>query len=658
MNKNDLKAAWLNFIQKEISDPEQTRAEILTSWARCKSNGVDPWKKLPDIILSEEELGSLTASKSRLIKLCAPYLETLYSIVRGSGFVIALTDENGVILTVNGDENIKSQIKAGEFREGAQWSEASIGTNAIGTALVTGAPIQVYSYEHYCRCAQVSTGSCAPIRDESNKIIGAVTLVGYDFNVHSHTLGMAVAASEAIRNSLILRNAQREVKLADSYKSTIMDCIEKAVLAVDPRGTVTLVNNNAKTLLRWQRDIPCIGKPLQDLLPGSNVELYTVLRERKQYTDKEITIVTAFGDERFSVTTRIISSNDTDFEGLVLVLDPIKRVRRIAHRMTGVVASMTFDDLAGKNPRYLETVAMAKSAGRSDYNVLLLGESGTGKDVFAQAIHNHSARVGGPFVAINCSAIPRELIASELFGYVEGAFTGARRGGSPGKFEFADGGTIFLDEIGDMPFDLQGHLLRVIEDHKVLRIGSHEPISVDVRIIAATNRDLLDDIRNKRFRQDLFYRLNVISIHMLPFRERMDDLEEMVHIIYRKLTSGLGLPERAIPESFLKALEDYPFPGNIRELQNIIERSIVMSSDGALSLEHLPRDVLFNRKLAPLSRDIGASASDGGDRDYVYSLLIKNKGNVSKSAQEMGIARTTLYRKMDRYGFTKSIDKR
>jgi len=654
LNTDHLKKAWINYVQKEIVDTDRIREVIIDSWTRCRKLNVNPWQKTPANILSREALQLLAVEKIKLIDFCVPYMEMLYSIVRSSGFVITLTDEKGIILKIIGDMDIKNQISSGGFYEGADWSEKSAGTNGIGTALAIEKPIQVYSYEHYCRCAQVSTGSCAPIRDESGLIIGTITLVGYDYNVHSHTLGMAVAVSDAIRNSLKIQKAQREIKLADSYKRTIIDCIDQAVLAVDHHGTITLANHYAIKFLQLRPDVEYIGKPLLGVLPGFNHDLRKIIEGHKKYTDKEILINTQSGDEMFNITSMVITANENDFDGMVLILEAIKRVRKIAHRMTGVVASMTFDDLVGKNPLYLETVKLAKNAGLSDFNVLLLGESGTGKDVFAQAIHNYSSRKRGPFVAINCSAIPRELISSELFGYVEGAFTGARRGGSPGKFEFADSGTIFLDEIGDMPIDLQGHLLRVIEERKVLRIGGHDTIPIDVRIIAATNRNILNDIKSGRFRQDLFYRLNVITINMIPFRERLDDLEDMIRIFYTKLTTSLGRPEQRIPESYIKALQSYSFPGNIRELQNIIERSMIMSPNGALDISHLPQEVLNNRKDYLIDTEL-SKESIMEDRQKIYCLLLKNKGNVSKTAKEMGIARTTLYRKMDRLGLAKSI---
>jgi len=500
----------------------------------------------------------------------------------------------------------------------------------------------------------VSTGSCAPIQGLDGQTIGSITLVGYDYNVHSHTLGMAVAVSSAIRNSLELQKAQYEIKLLDSYKKTILDSIYQSVLAVDPQGLITFVNVYALKLLQLRYNVDYVGKSLLDILPAGNDDLRDIIVNWKKCTDREITIRTGGGNEMCNITSRIIKGNESDFGGMVLIMDHIKRVRKIAHRITGVVASMTFDDLSGKSPRYLETVTMARNAAHSDSNVLLLGESGTGKDVFAQAIHNQSLRRDGPFVVINCSAIPRELIASELFGYVEGAFTGARRGGSLGKFEFADNGTIFLDEIGDMPIDLQGHLLRVIEDKKVLRIGGHDAIPVDVRIIAATNCDIQADIRNGRFRHDLFYRLNVITINMIPLRERMDDLEDFIHLFHNKITKNLNLPAHHITTAYLRHLQNYHFPGNIRELQNIIERSIAMSTNSVLSPSCLPHEIIYNVKAE--SVPIFESAQNNSfDKDSIYQLLLKNNGNISKTANEMGIARSTLYRKMDRYGFTKTI---
>ncbi|MGD9570192.1 MAG: sigma-54 interaction domain-containing protein [Sedimentibacter sp.] len=344
----------------------------------------------------------------------------------------------------------------------------------------------------------------------------------------------------------------------------------------------------------------------------------------------------------------------------MLIIDEIKRVRKMARNFSGAVASLTFDNLIGSSENYLKTIEIAIRASRSDSTVLLLGESGTGKDVIAQSIHNGSNRKNGPFVAINCGAIPRELIGSELFGYVEGAFTGARKGGSVGKFELADGGTIFLDEIGDMPLDMQTNLLRVIEERKITRIGDQDVIPIDVRIIVATNRDLSEEVKNNRFRQDLYYRLNVITIHLCPLRERKKDIPELVSFFYKQLISNMNKKEYPIPKNYLDILSKYDFPGNIRELQNIIECSVNLSMDGLLESDFVPEEILAsinNKSYNKATRNDNLSLDDI-EKLRIEELLAKYEGNITKVSYELGVARSTLYRKFNKYGFTKNITSR
>ncbi len=657
MERDRLKEAWQDYIEWGIVSCV-TRPVILESWIRCTNMGVDPWKKKPDRILSRAYFTEYRAAKQPLLELCVPYMETLYAFVRNSEFVISLTDETGLILKIIGDESIKTQIERGGFVEGADWSEKSVGTNGIGTAIASGQPIQVYSYEHFCRCGQISTGSCAPVYDADNNMIAVLSLVGYDYNVHSHTLGMAVAAAAAVHNSLVLLQAQQACRVSDSYKTTIMDSFPQAVLALDSEGRINHMNRYVQRLLLLEADEACIGRHFLDLLPPGNRELEEIIKNHTRCTDKEILIRTSKGDAFFGITTRLITTSPEQYDGLVLILSAIERMKKIVRRMSGAVASTTFDDLVGKNARYMETLKIAKAAAGNDFNILLLGESGTGKDVFAQAVHNHSGRKSCPFVAINCGAIPRELIGSELFGYVEGAYTGARKGGSPGKFELADTGTIFLDEIGDMPIDLQGHLLRVLEERKLTRIGGQEVIPIDVRVIAATNQNLAGKVESGQFRQDLYYRLNVLAIHMLPFRERKDDLPEMIDLFYSKLTKNLEYAKFPVPQSFIDALSAYHFPGNIRELQNIIEHCVIVSGDGKLSVDNLPPEVKLSLRMGKIRASAGhlpGKRQASAEKEEVFKALLKHEGNISKAAQELGMARSTFYRKMDRFGLVKSF---
>ena len=295
-------------------------------------------------------------------------------------------------------------------------------------------------------------------------------------------------------------------------------------------------------------------------------------------------------------------------------------------------------------------------AANSSSNVLILGESGTGKELAAQSIHNGNSFSDGPFVAINCAALPKSLIESELFGYEKGAFTGASKEGNPGKFELADGGTIFLDEIGDMPLDVQVSLLRVIQTKEIVRIGAKHPKKINVRIIAATNRNLIDEVETKTFRQDLYYRLNVLTIHMPPLRDRDNDVCELADYFAKTLNNPQNKAMRISPEVY-PVLKAYSWPGNIRELENVIERAINITNSDEIRPEHLPAHIL-RKTPAVINPSVSAAAAmiqsslDYKSNGYhlIKSSLERANGNIKYAAELLGISRRTLYRKMEKYG--------
>jgi len=334
--------------------------------------------------------------------------------------------------------------------------------------------------------------------------------------------------------------------------------------------------------------------------------------------------------------------------GKIVILNEIKRARTLAAKMMGAKAKFSFGDIIGHNPRFLQTVRQAQIASQINSNVLLIGESGTGKDIFAQAIHNNSSRKDGPYVAINCAAIPRDLITSELFGYSDGAFTGSRKGGSQGKFELADGGTIFLDEIGETPLELQAALLRVIEDKSITRIGGTKVTTIDVRIIAATNKHLKEEVRKGKFREDLYYRLNVFAIRMVPLREKKDDIPILVDCFVKNISGAMGKVIKTIEKDVLEKFINFQWPGNVRELQNILETMINVAHSNRLTVDLLPSEIADERSME--DTDYGIEPVSKIERKLMMKML---KLNMTKKeiAKQMGISRSTLYRKLDEYEF-------
>jgi len=377
------------------------------------------------------------------------------------------------------------------------------------------------------------------------------------------------------------------------------------------------------------------------------------------YTDVEVMVDTKDGLCYCLVSCEPIVNEQGAVTGGIIILRPIKQVQNLVNRFSGYSATLQFKDIVGDSPAIRDAIRLASLTATTTSNILLQGESGTGKEIFAQAIHNLSAQHNGPFIALNCGAIPRELIGSELFGYEEGAFTGAKRGGKPGKFELAAGGTLFLDEIGDMPLEQQIAFLRVIQEKKVTRIGGDKTIPVNVRLICATNKNLLQEVEKGLFRQDLYYRLNVMAITIPPLRSRVEDIRLLFEHFLDKLGRDRGGKYRADPD-VIESLERYSWPGNVRELQNVVERAVSLAEDGNIALRHLPVElVVFPAKRAFLAavptvqsldcREKRRKLAQDAEKHKIQGLLNAYAGNVSRVAREMGFSRKTLYNKMRVY---------
>ncbi len=637
---NNIRSTRNDFVKGSNEQPQQNHKVILDSWKRCQKLQVDPFLSAAPIKRNGLSLLQHLESQKIFIEVSRPMMQALIQFVYDSGFAIALADKEGMLLEVMGRNYVKAQLAESNFCQGADFSEASFGTGGIGTSLATGEPVQVFANEHFCSGAHRWTCSAAPIYDPNGNLVGALDMVGPSEMVHPHTLGMVLGAAKAIENQLKTRKAWQKAELADKYKDTIIESMSEALIAVDQEGTITHINQAAVNIFKLPKD-KLVHNNVHLAFGERNRELLKAMFARKLPTDREINIVTAAGKVGCTVSVRRI----TNGEGLVILLSEVTRARKLANRMTGATAKLGFHDIIGKNKHLQDAIRLSQAAAQTSSSVLLLGESGTGKDVFAQAIHNGSSRHKGPFVAINCGAIPRELISSELFGYTEGSFTGAKKGGNPGKFELAESGTIFLDEIGEVPLDLQTMLLRVLEEKALTRIGGCQITPIDVRIIAATNKDLREEVESGRFRHDLYYRLNVLTVKLPPLRKRTDDIPLLIDALLNKINSVHSKHPRHITEEVIKYFQSYPWPGNVRELQNILERIVAVHQEGVITKDMLPEE---------LSGTLVQSSPGVPVEDYEKEIIIRlmktHKGNISRIASELGVARTTLYRKLKKYG--------
>ncbi|MFZ5648316.1 MAG: sigma-54-dependent Fis family transcriptional regulator [Bacillota bacterium] len=632
----------------------EVREEIKASWARSVEHGVNPYLKTNEVMLDAEEFKNKLQENQELLEVAVPVVRNIFDFVKGSGFAVAIADKDGVILVMIGDMEGLEFTRRANLVEGYIWSEEVMGTNAIGLSLLLGKPIQVYGYEHFCICCYNGSCSAAPIHDPGGKIIGALNITGYFEKVHHHTLGMMVAGVNAIENQLSLKKAFRENLLAHHYKNFIMESISDGIMAIDNNGYVTHLNKQATKLLRLDAK-KTVGRKLTEVLGEAEANQYlaSLIQSKRAFTDTIVNIYREHENVRCNVSCHPLNDYDGTDLGRVVVLQEFMRVNRLVNRLTIPKAKITFDDMVGEETSFIEAVKMAKTTANSDCNILLLGESGTGKDLFAQAIHNASIRARQPFVAINCGAIPRELIASELFGYDDGAFTGARKGGNPGKFELADQGTIFLDEIGEMPLDLQATLLRVLEEHRVMRLGGREYLPVNVRIIAATNKNLLDEVEKGTFRRDLFYRLSIMVISLPALRERKGDIKLLTGHFLKRFSSNQGKDIKGIAPEVMEMFLNYPWLGNVRELQNMLQRAINLCTGTIITPDLLPPE--FGYQKANIFSNIEFQTKKEGniikvsEEQAIRECLARFRSR-TKAAEYLGISRSTLYRKMKEYG--------
>ena len=438
---------------------------------------------------------------------------------------------------------------------------------------------------------------------------------------------------------------QEQLQIQLERYQNILDYTHDAIIAIDEKGRISTTNQIAEQMLQPAQP-PFVGRPVEEVLPNTHMTnvLHTGEAEIGQMMNIHGTLVS---------TNRVPIRVGGQVKGVVATFQDIKTLQtaerniRIKLHEKGLVAKYRFSDILGRSPAIRDAKRLSENFADAQFTVMLYGETGTGKEMFAQSIHNASPRRDGPFVAINCTALNRNLLESELFGYADSSFTGARRGGKAGLFETAHGGTVFLDEIGELPLEFQAPLLRVLQEKEVRRVGDDTVIPVDIRIIGATNRNLLQLVEEGKFRRDLYYRLNVLSVLVPPLRERGDDYLEIARCIYERV-----LPQHTEEEEtvFLRVLDrcrSYAWPGNVRELTNLVERVSLLLHRGSREEEVVQLlNVQWQETPPPAAPLVPGSAPALLDREAVQEALRRNGGNLSRTAKTLGVSRSTLYRRL------------
>lgn len=632
---------------------------IMSSHKRSREYGIKEDNKGPKRSIKNSELKIVLEENVELIKIAKIYMNMFKDVLKDEKFIIVLTDKDGCILHISGKENVVTEYAKLNIIAGMYMDEKSIGTNAMAVAIEEDRAVQVTADEHYIDIFKRLTCSAAPIHGKGGKIIGTLNLTSEWENKHPHSLGLVLFGVKAIENELVRLHASEVLKEAYNYVGSVMNNVGKGIVTIDSDGYINNVNELACEVIGL-KSLDLLNKKIESILPGwKNINLSLRKNNYNTYV-KEIKFLndTSHG---ILITVKPIRLEDKII-GFVIIMG--KQKEKNESKCFG--AYKTFDDIVGSSDAILNVITNCKVVANSPSTILIEGESGTGKEVLAQAIHNFSYRRDHRFVAINCGTIPQNLIESELFGYEEGAFTGAKKGGKIGKFELANGGTIFLDEIGEMALEMQVHLLRVIQESRISRVGSDKEIPIDVRIIAATNKDLKEEVKNGKFREDLFYRLSVIPINLPPLRERKGDIEKLIEHFLRVKAFKLNKEVPKINAKLYNKLINYSWPGNIRELENCIENIVNLDGDisykfvGNIDEDYKSYDI--EKEITAGSVEYNTSSKDGiyieigndfNIKDIEKTLIEKaikcNDYNMSKTAKALGISRNTLYYKLDKY---------
>ena len=651
----DIKTAWEKFVKYGEINKNVIRPIIANSWIRCKRIGLDPYLKPTIYSNHSKDIKKFFENNKFLIRVSSPILSMVGDLIAGSGFKINLVNKDGDILKlISRDEKvIKESEKIGSI-VGGNRAELVAGTNGISLALTLGKTIEMVGPEHYNIYSHNWSCACAPIRNNKNEIIGAVNISAYSHLTHIHTKGMAGSIASAIENAILNEQKVCELTNMNEFLGMLIDSIHDGLIVLDTKKNITHLNSIGAEILGKEPE-QVIGKKL-DQIAGGDLSLLGIFETKRQHIDKETTLSLPFYKDKrqYLVTTSFIKDFSGNITNIMAVFREMKRVQRLVGGIIGAKARFTFKDIIHKSNKMKEVIQTAEKISRSDCKVLISGESGTGKELFAQSIHNGSIRKNKPFFAVNCAALPRDLVESELFGYDEGAFTGAKKGGSPGKFELADGGTLFLDEVETMALDIQPKLLRVIELGEIMRVGGKKIIPINVRIISSTNEDLSLAIQERKFRKDLFFRLNTIVVNIPPLRERKEDLPVLIKYFIQKL--GYKFNEN-LKESrkVLEVFSSYNWPGNVRELENVIENIIILSPSNNITFDLLPDKIkcyeqnVNKREVNSIFEGMSNLNLDNIEKNAILRALKKNDSNNTKAALDLGIDRTTLIRKKKKY---------
>jgi transcriptional regulator of acetoin/glycerol metabolism len=624
----------------ELPIPEVVRS----SWSRCLNTyALDPHEIRRPSSVEQVDLQARRERLGVLLGIARIEMEALSKLIKHSEYSIMLTDRDGVILSHVGDSGFSATARRSGFREGVMWGEREMGTNGMGTCLTTGRSVVIHRTDHFLAQNTALTCCAAPIFDMRGELLAALDISGSSSNPQSHTLALVEMAAQNVENRTLL-SACRDLHVVRFHRCPeFVSTPGEGVLAFDDQGVIKGVNRAALMLLGQRTHESVCGQRAEQVL---ETNLATLMRIAAQRGYRAEALSPKVSQRRWFATVHA-------------PVDAPRRASVPGADGGALEARSSLDCLYSSDPTMMHSVEVLRRVIDRDISVLLLGETGTGKGFCARAIHNASNRADKPFVTVNCAAIPETLIESELFGHKAGAFTGATREGGIGRILQANGGTLFLDEIGDMPVALQTRLLNVIEDREVMPLGASKVVSVDVRVISATQHHPLDLIAKGQFREDLYYRLNGITVRLPPLRQRTDSAE----LINKLLRSEAGAGAIQIEPALMERLGRHSWPGNVRQLRNVLRTMLALRAGERLTLAEFNEEWLAGAtaeevpaaESEPALDAEGESVLSGAEREALRRMLESCQWNVSAAAARLHISRRTIYRKIHRHGLLRHV---